>query len=170
MKNNDKLIALFEDHDKLLWARAHSWNRTTGIDVEELYAECRIQFFFALEKFEEGRGMSFSSFLSMWINSELQMWVKKNFGAPAESEAIIDLLQTDLNPADVAAFKDLVSDLSPDAQYIYRALVDAPETLNLKGGMPPKAIRGAIRDHLRDVQWSWNRIWDTFKELKAALA
>lgn len=72
-----------------------------------------------------------------------------------------------IHPADSLHRKELLDGLSSDAKYIVRLLLEGPaEFIDILGSEPPKIIRGAIKNHLRDCGWKWADIWASFREIK----
>lgn len=66
------------------------------------------------------------------------------------------------------AYRALVDSLSPLAQELVGYILDGAG-----GYLPidrPKLCRGALKDTLREKGWSWPMIWNTFREVKTALA
>lgn len=167
MKNNE-LIEVYKQHENLLWDRAWSWNRTTGHDVEELFGECRVQFFLLIELWDAEK-MKLSSFLTMCLNQHLNTYTHKTDLPMEETEEISNVLFTALNPRDSLCFKEMIESMSSQGQYVCRLLLENTDRLKIKPNMSIKAVRGAIRDHLREIGWTWDSIWDTFTEVKQAL-
>ena len=81
-------------------------------------------------------------------------------------------IPTNATAEELLFFKDILSELSEDAKMVCKVVFETPKDLlnmviNLN--QPRGVNKRQIQKHLRKRGWAFNRIWDTFKEISAAL-
>ena len=62
---------------------------------------------------------------------------------------------------------DLLSSLSDESREIVKYVLTSPEEIfSLAESQKPKMLRGALVEILREKNWSWPKIWSSFREIK----
>ena len=154
---------------KIAW----SYNKTTGIDFDDLFSEACIAYLEGQSKFDPNQEVKVS--LTIWKNTFLWEVMQSHLNSiipkykdsntfTHKNIAAID----EVTPEAVALFKDQINSLSKEARAVCKMIFDSPHvflTLNT-----PKLSRGRIKTHLREIGWSWGAIWRSFREIKASLS
>lgn len=143
--------------------------------MDDLLSVSNTLFMKACVTYDESRG-GFHTHLHRVLTSNLCRYVGKVDIVPSLPETdegggtgLDHLPDTTGNscPRRALMFKETLANLSEEAREVAMIILNGPaEILGLVGNEPPKAIRGAIKNHLRDQGWDWPSIWQAFKELK----
>jgi len=159
---------LFEQHDLLLHKLSHQCASRCGRPEDEVYGQACYLFMQATESFEPGRGKEFTNYLHSTVHNRLIDWAHK-YDLPPDPETAPELTTTIPDPRKALMVKEWLAGLSAECREVATIILNGPaEVLELGTGMiVPKAVRGALRHHLRAKGWSWPRIWATFTALKA---
>lgn len=162
---------LFQDYTGLIWKTAHSFQRTTGVDAEELMSLGRTVFIGAVLSWDRDRG-PFAPFMQKVLQNALSHYVKRYPPVCAEGGTVRDTIAShhpEWHPLKALISKERIHSLSQDGRYVIWLLINIPcEAFGIDGTLPPKSIRGAIRKRLRIEGWAWKRIWRVSHELKEA--
>ena len=74
---------------------------------------------------------------------------------------------TTRTPLDDILFKDEIENLPEEAQTICLMILNSPnEYLELA----TREIHGVLRTQLREMGWTWSKIWSGFREIKKFLS
>lgn len=173
MKMNQKKIdKLYEENKNIIFRKAHSFNKTTGHDLNELISEGHVLFMKAVDTYNE-KNKKFSTWLWTILTNGLIRFIKKTDIPNDVCNPDIEQfnLRSEFDPSMKLMFKDTLLNMSDDAKDIISILLSTPtEILDLTGGESARAIRGKIRKHLwAKPDWTWNQIWDAFTEIKVML-
>lgn len=78
-------------------------------------------------------------------------------------ELLEDVLPDNRTPEDLLIFKEQLEGMSVDARAVCRIIFSLPQKTVGRGG------RTYLRKRLRLMQWTWGRVWSSFKEIKRVL-
>lgn len=161
----------FLDYVGLIWKTARSFQRSTGVDAEELMSVGRSSFVGAALAWDKDRG-HFPPLLQKVLRNVFSHYTKRYPPVTEAGGTIRDRLfsnHPEWHPYKALISKEKISVLSGDARYVVWLLMNVPcEAFGITGATQPKMIRGAIRRELRREGWAWKRIWKTNNELKEA--
>ena len=163
-----KAEEMYKKYNGIIKARATSFHRSTGRDIDDFLSAGNEVFMETLSLHDENKA-NFGTLLFLRLNNRFSDMVKK----PRPLAAIhLDWIEDEReqDPINLINFKDILEHMSKEAKYVVNIVLDAPgEVLDIVGGEPPKMIRGAIVRYLRKKKWKWNDIWNTFNEIKQVL-
>jgi RNA polymerase sigma factor (sigma-70 family) len=166
LANKPTISTLLAQHQKLIFSRAHSFHRTTGVDYDDLVSEGYLIFCMAYRKFDPARGGKFSTFLYHCLNSKLYNYVRDLRRKRMETVTI----QPDMASYSYGNFPILLASLSREARYVAEVFLYSPvEVLRLTGTETVNGIKVKLRKHLREQGWTWVKIHKTFKGIKEEL-
>ena len=155
----------------LIWKTAQSFQRSTGVDADELMSVGRTAFVAASLAWDKERG-PFPPLMQRVLLNTFSHYVRRNPLVTAEGGTVRDKIvsnRPEWHPLKALMSKERIYTLSEDGRYITWLLLNVPcEVFGIDGTQPPKMIRGAIRRALRKEGWSWKRIWRVNRELKEA--
>jgi len=122
----------------------------------------------ATESFDPAQGKQFRPYLQSMVHNRLIEWAMK-YDLPPDPETSPELTTDIPDPRKTLMVKEWLAGLSEECREVAMIILNGPaEVLELGTGMiVPKAVRGALRHHLRARGWSWPKIWGTFAALKA---
>ena len=150
---------------KIAW----SFHQTTGIDYQELFSEASHSYSEVL-KDQLKPGLDNDTKFSYWawvrMENDLINFIRRekyHKRLPLETEEVIRqavCFQT-------LPFQDFFEDLSPECKQIALTTFQIIEELT---DPKPKLVRGQVFRQLRKEGWTWERIWDGFREMKNTLA
>lgn len=177
---------MIENNMDLIRDIAWSYHRTNpSFEFDDLFGEGCVAYLMAEQEFDPAKGVKKSTYIWMYVQSCLNNFTQgearqldngaNQWANPVVFEDIAAYLmetnysyQPERNLMAKETYAALINSLSPMAQELVGYILGG-----LGGYLPldtPKMCRGAIKDALREKGWSWGNIWDTFKELKVALA
>lgn len=170
-------IKHYEQYQLLILERAISFHKKTGIDVNDLIGQANLIYCIARQKYKPERKAKFSVFLYHCLNNRLFDYVKKqrrydniikNYKSHKESKLQLNS-QTNislyLNNFNLFYF---IEKLSKEAQFIVNIFLSDPiKILKIKGTESPREIRSKLCKYLRQKNWKYKKIWDTYTELKS---
>lgn len=177
----------YQNYEKLIYKKAHSFNATTGVPFDDLVAEGNLIFCEACMAYQNGRA-AFSTYLWKRLDKGLYNFTMKynrHTGAqfiPTDMEREngcnphngINTQSTNLACNKFESYTDfllLKESLSDKGYMLVSAITDDPhKVLGLGDFGKPKNARGSIFRHLKNNEgWSWSVIWSTFNEVKVAV-
>ncbi len=147
-----------------------------GLEYEDLFSEACIAYLEGIDKFDPRKGKA-STFVWTIVSNRLNALVRKEYSRMSEEQLSEDMEAGEyLDPGATPEqsfiaherWMAFVEQLSPEARVICDMVVNEHEIY-----LPthqPKKCRGILLQTLRDRKWTWNQIWDTFREVKDALA
>jgi RNA polymerase sigma factor (sigma-70 family) len=149
---------------KITW----SFHHTTGIDYKELFSEASLGYCEAMKSFNADKGSSFSSYAWKVINHQLIDFIRKEKHVPIPFSKASDLLQEvpiTFQPEIESEFWDNLPPLCRElADVILSHMEEVPDDI------APTLARGKIVTILREQNWPWSKIWNSFREMKTVLA
>jgi len=155
----------YEKYSKMVWSiswRFWEKSRFTGIEVDDLFQEGCIALLEAEGKYSPDYGTQFSTFAYWVIKNHLIDVLRKYQEFYEFPDFIPDPTPFPLHNSSLDFYQH-VNNLSEPALELYRIVLDrSPEFFEI----PPKKVRGILKEKLRDMGWSWSTIWDAFRELK----
>ena len=144
---------------KISW----SFYNTTGINIEELIGEAKLTAMEACLRYEKGKAEHLSTWVYKRVTNHLINFTKheKRYCIPDPSFYDFNNIQTTPN-----AFFEMKDAMPTDCKFIVELVLYNRHKL---AGLVPKAGRGEIVKMLRQEGWSWPRIWDSIRKMKATL-
>jgi len=139
---------------------AWSFNSTTGIEYDELYAEAMLAYAEAINTYEPESKTKFSTWAYIRIKSALI-----NFAHQEKMPVQVELNQVNQSTK-VGYYWELEDQFSKDAKIIANMIITNPHQYI---GKPPKYIRGQLKKELREKGWTWPRIYSAFRDMKQVL-
>jgi RNA polymerase sigma factor (sigma-70 family) len=161
---------------------AWSFNKTTGVDFDDLFSEACVAYTEAEKTYDATQGAQLTTWATIKIRNALIDYCKK--------ERRHQLTHTDLNQFIVEEVESTSNDpiemMIPDNKMlvrermsfseeilsieelktIYEIIFNAPTDLL---ALAPKLARGQIVEQLRQLNWPWSKIWSSFTQMKAIL-
>lgn len=151
----------------LVYHRAWSFHKTTGIDLQDLISEASLAYVEAERTWDEDEAVKFTTYAYGVINAALIKYCKQIHkwkiinGNPKLNWVLQSSDRLATTEVDLSGFKirtkeliEIVIEESPNFDFF---------------NMPPMKSRRYIIDLLREKGWSWPQIWDTFKDIKKIL-
>lgn len=165
-KRNEKLYLA---NIKMIQKKAWSYQRTSGIDIDELMSEGDMIFMRAIEKWDGKR--PFGTFLWTCLDNGFRKFMVK-VDVPGDQEILESLSDPEPVPGSRMMFREIVEGLSKEARDVVTMILNGPaEALDIIGSEPPKMIRGAIQRHLvNDLGMTHRKSWEVINELKEVVA
>ena len=143
---------------------AWSFNKTTGIEFDELFSEASLAYVEACKSHDEKKA-SLSTWATRIMTQRLTHFCdkeKRNHHDPLQEGDTI----SHENQEKRSLFKEWITELPKDMQLICQIIFEAPEEILASC---PKTSRSKLTKKLRTMQWSWPRIWDGIRNMKSAL-
>jgi hypothetical protein len=160
-----------EEHQKMIYRIAWSFHFSTGVEWEELVSEAYLAWCKNESKYDENRGIKFSTFMYLVIQNHLNNYVallkRKNPSLNNHVDLMEDMLIGDMVEREVM-FRECLEDLGRDGKTICKIIFSSPS--EFVHPLRPKKSRGLVQDHLRKAGMSWEQIWTGFREIKGMLA
>ena len=152
---------------KLAWGIAS----TTGCSVDDLASVAFIAYYEKKDKWDSSKGIKKSTFLFIVFKNAMLMYCNKqiHISGDYELEDGTDVYEPIYyhTPERIYGFKEAIMQLSPDSRFIIELILTNPLDFFEMG--KPKKSRGHVYRKLREVGWSWSRIWNSFDEIKDAI-
>jgi len=162
--------ALFEKYSPMLHKLSHQCASRCGRPEEDAFGEASELFMLAVCEYDEERGAAFGTYLYSVAKNGLGDWGKKN-DLPPDPELLPEPIAAMPDPCKVLMVKEWLMNLSDECKEVASIILNGPaEVLDLTTMNTTKAVRGALYKHLRDIGWSWPKIWSTFQEMKKEVA
>jgi RNA polymerase primary sigma factor len=158
-----------KDHLKVVAKIAWSFNKTTGIEFEELYSEGCLALCEAIPEYDPDKDCKLTTFIYRRVQNHLINTVKR-YGYVKEKFQAIPAEETGWEYGEDDPIIDFNEDLSKvistankDVQQVINLVLQKPE---IYGRQKSKFARGQIRNDLRELGWTWERIWKTIRDTK----
>lgn len=146
---------------------ALSYNRTTGIEVEELVSEAYLEYLIWEPQYNPEKSAK-STFAWMVMEGKMKDMAARAKKAPIADSDFIDTCSTAIgNPETRYLFIDSLKELSADAFEVCQMIFEAPMDFIQD---TPRASRKTLADFLRNEGWTFIRIENVIRELKHFLA
>lgn len=148
----------------LLLIRKLSWSfhSTTGIEVDELFAQASLHYWQACKAYSKRKGVKKTTFIYKFIQNELINFLrreKKHTNIPIDDTMDIPFFQT--------PFFELFDALSMDSQKIVEMILDDPTSY---AKLPAKMARGLVIKNLREqTNWTNLKCWENLGNIKLEL-
>ncbi len=192
----------YEDYKLLIAKMAWQWSRRSGLEWEELMGQGNLAFVQARNRFETFKKSkpAFSTFLVNFLerryivivncsmaekrtfeSSDFEFdsksgenkWVVKKTSEPADIE-VDSLMSRNCSPERIVAFKEMVNNLSKDAQTLVECILETPKELAWMAGHHGQPIRMTL--YMLEKYFTQKRGWPIYhfrkvsKEIHRALA
>ncbi|KKM94686.1 hypothetical protein LCGC14_1195820 [marine sediment metagenome] len=151
-----------------------SFNRTTGIDWNELFGEACLAYCEALLSYKPEGGSKMSTWLFICIKNKLLTFCtaehRNKIVIDIDFDWTEDIIYPDYEFFELT-FRSLPRSaefkaLPKDCQYVITIILRNP----LHYALPPRKVLGKIRLHLREEwKWTYPRIWKCMKSLREEL-
>jgi DNA-directed RNA polymerase specialized sigma24 family protein len=153
---------------KLIQKIAWSFNKTTGLPIDDLIGEASLAYAENLHTYNPGRG-KITTYMYPRIQHHLIDYCKAQ--QKQQHEAILDDLEDEqvetdnisVSQEDRVIFKSRLKNGSEELKYLAWMIFQSPSEFLGWGG------RQQIKDKLREQGWTWKQIWRTFTEVKNLL-
>jgi len=161
----------YKNYEGLIKKIAFSWSQTTGIDSDEFISEANEEFVLSSGRFDETRGVKFSTYLYKNVNLRCKtLWIKRmknsnRFVCVDEKTSGTETIEKQIR------VKEWSKTLSKESQFIIGIIFETPRAiidLSLKNNKP-KLTKKLIQEYLRSVGWNWKDIRSSFKEIDSNL-
>jgi hypothetical protein len=161
----------WEDYKKMIIGKALQYSRIYGIEPHELISEGNLIFVKARNSFNDSLSL-FSTYLWTCLNNGLRSFCQEQkeqmFFEYSANGVLPDGRDNCHQRIKNSIFiRQSIAALPPAGQYTMKLLMENPAKLGLDGAEPPRAIRGAIKNHLRSQGESWSATWQTLSSLKS---
>jgi DNA-directed RNA polymerase specialized sigma24 family protein len=161
----------FADVEKLVYHTVHRFVQRKGGTFEDWIGEAHEAFMLAYERYKPERG-PFPSFVRWVVEKRLLEVLRTNMRR--KGKVVFGDVDPDLHPGPERGFilADFLDELSEDAQTVVKLALDTPHGLarciEQKGGQPWN-VRSVLREYLMAMEWSAERVTETFLEIRRAL-
>lgn len=160
----------WEDYKKMIKMLAARRSAQFAVERDELELEGNLIFVTASRKYRPERG-AFSTFLWRCLDNGLLSFCKREkrqaWWELSDDGTLIDCGHNEHKHTKTSIFiQQSVAMLPASASNSMRLLMHAPGELGLDGSEPPKAVRGALKRHLRAQGESWSVTWQAMREIK----
>lgn len=155
-----------EKYLELIYKLSWSFHKTTGVPFEDLVSTAQIAFY-EHHKYYNCEKSDYVTHLYLAVMSELSEFVTTSNNT-VEGMPHLPFAETidRRDPEKVCLFKDRLQQLSSEAQEICCLILNSPgDFIDSR----PKIARGFVYKKLRQLGWSWPKIWNSFREIKTAL-
>lgn len=142
---------------------------------EDLHAQAVLIACRCASRWSPNRDSAFSTYLKSSLINSLLRYVQK-YPAPAAAPENFCPVYNETHPVDRISVFEILAELSDEAMYVAKLVIDAPRELSdmfypLDRKISRKDVRCAIRKYLMVCHhWSARRIGDCFNELQAAFS
>lgn len=160
---------------RLVYSVAHSFRRSTGMDLDELIAEASLAFVEACLKWNPQKAplSSFSvlrmtNHLTDWLDGERERKRHEQKLPEGEDENDEDPIPSTLHllvtPERLVDFKQRLNMASCDGKEVCKIIFESPgEFMDMAKS---RKAKGWLKKALRAIGWSWPRIWRAFREVE----
>lgn len=164
------------DDIKLISKIAWSYQRTTGLDFDDLFSVASIGYCRGINTWKENAGAKRTTWCYYCMQNELNGYLQQRerfYQFPEDNDSEDDdipfedyYLQNEIDPYKELEFKDSIKALSTNSRTLIKIIFESPNEFLEQA---PKLNRGKIKNLLRKQGWSWSEIWNSFKEIKELL-
>lgn len=153
----------------LIYNRAWSFHKTTGIELEELIAEATLAYLIAKQNYEKDKGASFITYAYKCINSALIEYQRKlkKFEVINDPSGSLDWIQNGIDNIKESTALNL-SKFSDNVRQIIQYVLDHQDEFDLNKNLG-RANRGKIARAFLEEGWNKTKIYKAINELKQIL-
>jgi hypothetical protein len=183
-------VDLVERHTKIAIKRAWSFQKTTGLNFDELKSVAFDGLSKAAGKYRSDMHVKFPSFAQRCIDNRIMRHLKETnrlnrskVGITDETRGYEEMGELEdikvqaqgnycTRPDYLYEFKEKIENCSNDAQTALRVLFsyNCHTILQISPNHAPKKIRGALKRYLRENKgWKWERVTECLQELRALI-
>jgi RNA polymerase sigma factor (sigma-70 family) len=150
----------------LIYRIAWNFQKTTGLDIEELIGEAGLAYTKAMRSFNPDKGTKFTTYAYWVISNELKTYIGRKRSEVGFGQHEIEEPVDENTLTEKVEFLDLINHLKPKAKEICEMILENPEmfTTTTREGMRMKII-----NHLRSLGWKWFDIRRAFGQIRWAL-
>ena len=149
---------------KITW----SFHHTTGIDYRELFSEASLGYCEAMKSYNADKGSSFSTYAWKVINHQLIDFIRKEKNKPIPLSKASDPIYGTYITVQPEIEGEFWKSLPPLCQELANVILSHIE--EVPDDIAPTLARGKIVTILREQNWPWSKIWNSFREMKTVLA
>lgn len=161
----------YHDVENLIYDLCWQFKRKFGGDINELIADANTHFMraYQAQSFDPSKS-KFSTWVSniVWRGLLCDHTRDRTRRVQVIASEKMDLNEAKLESKLLAA----MAELTGDAATVLRLVVDMPEELaaasRARGGQP-RNIRSALREYLAGIGWSYERVAESFDEIRSIL-
>lgn len=170
---HDTIAESYADCRLLIYKVVHTFANRYNVPFDELLSEAHMSFVRAFDRYDPSRFVKkakFSSFVYFALSCDLRTYLQKQRKHTGHLEINEELCGTE----DPNQFRlRFESHLEMDARTVIHLVLDAPdelsEVLGLREVSNKRGFLRALREHLRDLGWSRDRIAIAFEEISVVL-
>lgn len=155
-----------KSHLPMIAKIAWSFQKTTGLDFQELHSEAQLAYCEAVNSFNSDKGVKLSTWIYTCIQHHLINYIKQEMMIGSRNQKFNPDVEYDLVVYNDARFNDLdivLSTAKPDVYRLLNIVLVNKEIAQMK----PKFARGEICRILREEDgWKWQRIWLAMRKTK----
>lgn len=150
-------------HMTMIQSIAVGFHRTTGMPLDELFAEAALAYCEALLSFRPSRG-KLATWATACMRNHLVDFVARE--KPYQDMDSLDVEWIDF-PYSPTPFFEIFDSMTEDAREIAQMVLDDPY---LYLTVPQRVAKGFVAVNLvKDKNWTWARIWTGIRNLKSQL-
>ncbi len=152
-----------KSHFLLIRKIAWSFHKTTGIPVDELFAQASLHYCQACKEYDPKRkGVKKTTFIYKFIQNGLILFLrreKKHTNITIDDTMDIPFFQT--------PFFELFDSLSSESKLIVEMILDDPTSY---AKLPGKMARGLVIKNLnKEKNWTYSKCWGSLNNIKLEL-
>lgn len=157
--------ATYKKYQNFLRKLAWSYNKTSGVDFEELFSEATVGYTVALNTYKADKNVPLINWIALCVKSKLNNYLYHHKKVPCTffDEDMEDAIEAPDAFIAKEDWEDKLSKMSPEARSICDMIIQCQAEY---GSMNGRKARGKIRQVLRENNWTHKKIWSTFAELK----
>ena len=156
-----------EDYMGMMQKIAWSFTKTTGLEYDDLLSSA----FFAFTECQKWYDPNESRF-STYLHHACQALIIDHCNDALQwKEAFVTSeipIRNEIDPERQLLFKETIENLPSEARMICMMIFEAPHEFLMQN--TPKLSRGRIKEKLRELGWSWGKIWSGFRDIKNVLS
>lgn len=157
--------AMYKKYRNFLRKLAWSYNKTSGIEFEELFSEATVGYVIAMNTYNKDKGVPLISWIALCVKSKLnnRLYYQKKVPCTFFDEDTEDAIKAPDTITAKEEWEDKLSKMSPEAKSVCEIIL---QNQTEYGSMNGRKARGQIRKVLREQNWTHEKIWATIAELK----
>jgi RNA polymerase sigma factor (sigma-70 family) len=160
-----------ENYLNMIYSLAWRFHYQSYCDVDDLVSVACIAYYETHEQFNPNKGTKKSTYMHNIFKNAMLAYCKKQAHISGDLEIDVDTSVYepihDCCPEHIYSFHETIMALSLDSQSIVMMIFQNPLEFIEQG--KPKKSRGHVYRKLRELGWSWGKIWKCFDEIKLAV-